>query len=134
MDDLRHKKYRDKYNYIIDNIKGLPFDPKNEFEKRGIFYSLQTSIESIVDLIAMLVKDLGIEVKDDPTNISEIVKKRNLEPELGEKLKKANGLRNILIHRYNDIDEQIVLNSVDEVKDLLFKWLDVVEAILDEFA
>lgn len=134
MDELRFKRYRDKSNYIIDNIKDLPIDPKNKFEKRGIFYSLQTSIEAIMDLTAMLVKDLGIQVKDDISNISEIVKKKNLEPELIEKLKKVNGLRNILVHHYYDIDEQIILDSIDEVKDLLFQWLDIVEVILDEFS
>ena len=58
MDELRIKRYKDKINYIIDNIKDLPTEPKNELEKRGIFYSLQTSIESTIDLIAMLVKEL----------------------------------------------------------------------------
>ena len=134
MDELRFKRYRDKSDYIIDNIKDLPIDPKNKFEKRGIFYSLQTSIEAIMDLTAMLVKDLGIQVKDDISNISKIVKKKNLEPELIEKLKKVNGLRNILVHHYYDIDEQIILDSIDEVKDLLFQWLDIVEVILDEFS
>ncbi len=133
MDEIRFKRYRDKINFIIDNIKDLPIEPKNKFEKRGIFYSLQTAIESTMDLIAMLVKDLGIQVKDDASNISEIVKKKDLDLKIGEKLKKANGLRNILVHRYNDIDEQIIMNSVDPVKNLLFKWLDIIEGILDEF-
>ena len=134
MDELRIKHYRDKINHVVDYIKDLPFEPKNELEKRGIFYSLQTSIEAIVDLIAMLTKDLGIQVKDDNTNISEIVKKRKLKSELGVKLKKANGMRNIIVHRYNDFEEQIILNSVEEIKDLLSKWIKVVEEILNEIS
>ena len=51
MDDLRLKRYRDKINYVIKSIRYLDDKPENELEKRGIFYSLQTSIESIVDLI-----------------------------------------------------------------------------------
>lgn len=133
MDEIRFKRYRDKINYIIENIKDLPFKPKNVFEKRGIFYSIQTSVESTIDIIAMLVKDLGLEVKDDATNISEIVKTKNLDFELGEKLKKINGLRNILVHRYNDIDENIVLSSINEVKDLLYDWLEIIEVSLNEF-
>ena len=132
MDELRIKRYRDKINFIVNYIKDLPFDPKSELEKRGIFYSLQTSIESTMDLIAMLIKDLGLQVKDDSTNISEIVKLRKLNPELGDKLKKANGLRNIIVHRYNEIDENIILKSVKEVKDLLFHWIDILEEILSE--
>jgi len=134
MDDLRIKRYRDKINHIVDYIKDLPIEPRNELEKRGIFYSLQTSIEAIVDLIAMLTKDLGIPVKDDNTNISEIVKKRKLKSGLGKKLKKANGMRNIIVHHYNDFEEQIILNSVEEIKDLLSKWINVVEEILNEIS
>ncbi|MBY8984475.1 MAG: DUF86 domain-containing protein [Candidatus Lokiarchaeota archaeon] len=134
MDELRIKRYHDKINHIVEYIKDLTKDPKNELEKRGIFYSLQTSIEAIIDLIAMLTKDLGIQVKDDNTNISEIVKKRNLKFELGEKLKKANGMRNIIVHRYNDFEEKIILDSVDEIKDLLTKWIEVVEEILNELS
>jgi len=96
MDELRNKRYRDKIQHIFDYIQELPIEPKNELEKRGIFYSLHTSIEAMVDLIAMLVKDLGVQVKDDNINISEIIKIKKLNPELGEKLKKANGLRNSL--------------------------------------
>jgi len=132
MDELRSKRYRDKIQHIFDYIQELPLEPKNELEKRGIFYSLQTSIEAMVDLIAMLVKDLGIQVKDDNINISEIVKVRNLDFELGEKLKKANGLRNIIVHRYNEIDEQIILESVEEVKDLLLRWIEIIEECINE--
>ncbi|MCK4285619.1 MAG: DUF86 domain-containing protein [Candidatus Lokiarchaeota archaeon] len=134
MDELRIKRYRDKINHIIDYIKDLPITPKNELEKRGVFYSLQTSIEAIVDLIAMLTKDLGIPVKDDNTNISAIVKRRKLKSGFGEKLKKANGMRNIIVHRYNDFEEKIILNSVEEIKELLPKWIDVVEEILLEIS
>ncbi len=134
MDELRIKRYRDKINHAVDYLKDLPIEPKNELEKRGIFYSLQTSIEAIVDLIAMLTKDFGIQVKDDNTNITEIVKKRKLKSELGEKLKKANGMRNIIVHRYNDFEEQIILNSVEEIKDLLSLWINIVEEILNEIS
>jgi len=134
MDELRIKRYRDKIDHVVDYIKDLPFEPKNELEKRGIFYSLQTSIEAIIDLIAMLTKDLGLQVKDDNTNISEIVRKRKLKSQLGEKLKKANGMRNIIVHRYNDFEEEIILNSVKEIKELLSKWIDIVEEILNEIS
>ena len=83
-------------------------------------------------MVAMLIKDLGIPVKDDELNISTLVKERNINLELGEKLKKANGLRNILVHRYNEVDEQIILDSVDEIKNLLYQWLEIVEATLNE--
>jgi uncharacterized protein YutE (UPF0331/DUF86 family) len=134
MDELRSKRYKDKIQHIFDYIQDLPLIPKNELEKRGIFYSLQTSIEAMVDLIAMLVKDLGIQVKDDNYNINEIIKIKKLNPELGEKLSQANGLRNIIVHRYNAVDDQIILDSVQEVKDLILKWVRIIEDSLDDFS
>ncbi|MBA7533898.1 hypothetical protein ES705_26144 [subsurface metagenome] len=59
---------------------------------------------------------------------------RKLKTGLGEKLKKANGMRNIIVHRYNDFEEQIILNSVEEIKDLLSYWINLVEEILDEIS
>lgn len=132
MDELRKKRYRDKINYVINSLNVLLVEPKNELEKRGIFYSLQTSIESVIDLIAMSVKDLGIPVQDDENNISEIINKRKLNEKLGNDLKKANGMRNIIVHRYNGIDEEIILDSVEIVKDLLIKWLDIIEEMLKD--
>lgn len=134
MDELRSKRYKDKIQHIFDYIQDLPLIPKNELEKRGIFYSLQTSIEAMVDLIAMLVKDLGIQVKDDNNNINEIIKIKKLNPELGEKLSQANGLRNIIVHRYNAVDDQIILDSVQEVKDLLLKWVRIIEDSLNDIS
>ncbi|GAG55303.1 unnamed protein product, partial [marine sediment metagenome] len=55
-----------------------------------------------------------------------------LDFELGEKLKKANGLRNIIVHRNNEIDEQLILDSVEEVKDLLLHWIEIIEEYLNE--
>ncbi len=134
MDELRSKRYKDKIQHIFDYFQDLPLIPKNELEKRGIFYSLQTSIEAMVDLIAMLVKDLGIQVKDDNDNIDEIIKIKKLNPELGEKLSQANGLRNIIVHRYNVVDDQIILDSVQEVKDLLLKWVRIIEDSLNDIS
>lgn len=134
MDELRTKRYRDKINYIIDKVQDLSIEPKNKLEKQGIFYSLQTSIESTIDIVAMLVKDMGIQVKDDATNISEIITRRNLDPELGEKLKQANGLRNIIVHRYNEINEQLILDSVNDIEKLLLNWVDIIEVILKDLS
>lgn len=133
MDELRGLRYKQRIQHIYDYFQDLPMIPKDELEKRGIFYSIQTSIEAMVDLIAMLVKDLGVQVKDDNNNINEIIKIKKLNPELGEKMKKANGLRNVIVHRYNDVDDQKILDSFQEVKTLLFDWVKIIEDALDGF-
>jgi len=80
----------------------------------------------------MLLKDLGFRVEDDYSNIEKLVELKVIDEELGEKLKTCNGLRNWLVHRYNRIDTKIVLESVDEVKGILMKFIERVEGILNE--
>ncbi len=132
MDQLREKRYRDKINYIVESLEDLKEEPDNSLEKKGILYCIQTIIESLVDLISMLIKDIGIPVKADKKNINTLVKERNLDPTLAEKLIKANGMRNIIVHRYNGIEEKIILGSIDKIKDLTELWLEEIEVILDE--
>ncbi|MHA1195356.1 MAG: DUF86 domain-containing protein [Promethearchaeota archaeon] len=134
MDEFRKKRYHDKINYIAINLKDLSIKPKNELERRGIFYSLQTSIEAVIDLVAMLVKDLGFQVNDDSYNISKIVQIKKIDPKLEENLRKAKGLRNILVYRYNNVDENLILSSIDDLKQLLYDWLEIIEEILDEIS
>ena len=61
MNRTRKERYRKKIEIIIDRMD-LPDKPKNELERRGMLYSIQTSIEAMVDICAMLVKDLGVTV------------------------------------------------------------------------
>ncbi|MGQ4873406.1 MAG: DUF86 domain-containing protein [Promethearchaeia archaeon] len=131
MDELRLKRYRDKINYIFDKINLFTIKPRSELEKDGILYGIQTSIESLIDIIAMLIKDLGIPVKDDISNIDRIVKKIKINPELGEKLKKANHMRNLIVHRYNMIDENKIFNSTEDIRNLILEWLDIIEEVLE---
>ncbi len=69
-DELRKKRYRDKLNYISDNLECLTVTPRTELEKKGVLYSVQTIIESVIDLVAMFIKDLGYQVEDDQKNIT----------------------------------------------------------------
>jgi len=132
MDELRLHRYTEKINYIVESIPFISPRFTKEIEKRGAYYSIQTTIESLIDLIAMLVKDYGLVVKNDAENIHKLVEHKNLNPEIGERLIKANGLRNILVHRYNGIDDSIILDSMQEINDIVEIWLNNVEELLDE--
>ena len=131
-DESRKKRYRDKFDYITDNLENLTLTPKTELEKKGVFYSVQTIIEAIMDIAAMFVKDLGLQVEDDQRNISLLVKKLNLDYELEIELKKAYELRNTLVYHYININEESVLNSASEVIRVASKWLKIFEKLFVE--
>ncbi len=126
----RINRYREKIEYIIESLENIPENPERPIEISGTFYNLLTSIEAAMDISAMLVKDLGSIVEDDYTNLEKLEELGVVDPELGEKLKKCNGLRNWLVHRYNRVDSKLVLESVDEVKDTLIRFVEKVENVL----
>ncbi len=127
MKEERAIRYNDKIEYIVNNLEAIPEEPKGDLEISGVFYKLHTSIEAAMDLVAMLLKDIGKKIEDDYTNIEYLTELGILTGQLAENLKKCNGLRNYLVHRYNKLDEKIALSSIEEVKKTLYDFINIIE-------
>lgn len=84
----RKSRYRSKIGYIVEKMDTIPDDTTmlDELGIDGILYRAQTSIEAAMDLVAMLVRDIGIEVKDDYENIDTIEKKKIIGKEIAGEL------------------------------------------------
>ena len=128
----RLRIYRRKINYITEKLEELPPNLDNIFYFEALLYRLHTSIDAVMDIIAMLVRDLGMEVEDDYTNIEKLADKHLLNKELADKLKMLNGLRNAIVHKYNKFDEQVVKEHLSEIIEIIFSFLRVVENALQE--
>jgi uncharacterized protein YutE (UPF0331/DUF86 family) len=129
---MRIERYREKIEYIVEAFDQIPDKPEEPIEISGTFYNLHTAIEAAMDIAAMLVKDLGKRVEDDYTNIETLSDTGIIDESLSDLLKMCNGLRNWIVHRYNRIDTNLVLESIDEVRDTLFRFIERVEDVLDE--
>jgi len=125
-------RYRDKMSYIVRNIESIRTDAKSELELGGIFYGIHTKIEALMDIVAMLLKDLGEFVKDDYSNIARLESVGIISTDLADGLRGCNGLRNRLVHRYNSVDDTIALDSRHEVSETSYEFIEIVERFLDE--
>ena len=132
MKEKRLIRYREKIDYIVDSMESIPEDAKGELEICGVFYKLHTSIEAGMDLVAMLLRDSGRKIEDDYSNIDALEKSAAIPEELAETLKKCNGLRNYLVHRYNKLDEELALSFAGEVRKALYSFIEIVERLLNE--
>lgn len=129
----RKEQYKRKLEFIIEKITRLPERPEeNEYYMDALFYRLQISIDATMDLVAMLCKDLGITVKDDYTNLDELEKFNIFTPNLLKELRKWNGLRNVLVHRYNKIEEELIFQNKNNVIKTLEDFIKKVEVIINE--
>ncbi len=130
MKEKRIIRYKDKIDFIVSSMESIPEEVKGDLEISGAFYKLHTSIESAMDLVAMILKDSGEKIEDDYTNIESLEGSRIITEKLAVKLKECNGLRNYLVHRYDKVDDKIALSSVSEVKETLYGFVTVVERFL----
>ena len=129
----RKDQYKRKFNFIIEKITSLPEKFKeNDYHMDALFYRLQISIDASMDVVAMLCKDLGITVKDDYTNIDELEKINIFSTNITKDLRRWNGLRNVLAHKYNKIDEGFVLKEKDNVVKTLINFVKEAEVIMNE--
>lgn len=116
----------------MNKLNNLPPYEDNEYYMESLLYRLHTSIEAVMDLVAMIVKDFGEEVKTDYENINSLVKLKVINEEFAEKLKQLNGFRNAIVHKYGEVDYKIVKESLEEALDIIFEFIEVVNNVMEE--
>ncbi|MFO8020717.1 MAG: DUF86 domain-containing protein [Promethearchaeia archaeon] len=113
IEKLEHfKSYMKNLENWIKDIGKKDFLAINLKDQFAIYHAFQLSVEIITDLIAMTVKDLKIKPRDDYANIRYLKETKFLSEELTESLKKMNGLRNVIVHDYNGIDELLAFKGI----------------------
>ncbi|MHA1851771.1 MAG: type VII toxin-antitoxin system HepT family RNase toxin [Candidatus Thorarchaeota archaeon] len=134
LNNHRNTRYKTKMLYIqacLTKIEEVLPTPSG-IVLMGVFYAISTAIEAAIDMVAMLCKDMGIMPKGDYENIQSILEQGLISKNLAEDLKKCNGLRNFLVHQYNGVDDDIVLESIPYVGTALVKFNEIVEVYLSE--
>lgn len=96
----------------------------------GVLYRVHTSIEAAMDLAAMLVRDIGIEVGDDYDNIETLKEKKVIDAELADELKRLNGMRNAIVHKYGSVDTELILQNLERIKEILHSFIENIEGEL----
>jgi len=101
----------DRLTFIEDNFTEIEELKKSRVLRKALYKEFQELAEVLGDLVAMIVKEERILVKDDYTNLECL--KSLLEPDVIKNLKKANGLRNVLVHEYNGINDTLAFESIE---------------------
>jgi uncharacterized protein YutE (UPF0331/DUF86 family) len=129
----RIKRYKDKIGKAskrADQINQWALETSHEDflvdekTKLATYKAFQEMVEACLDIVAMICKDTNNVPSDDYTNI------QNLEwlgKEIKAALSEANGLRNRLVHRYNQTDDTIALESMKALLPELRGFLEDVE-------
>lgn len=90
----------------------------DDVTERALLYCLQISVEISMDIVAMKVRDMGLKVEDDATNIEKLINNGMVSKKEGEFLKEVNGVRNFIVHRYEKLDMEIVNEAMSRIGGL----------------
>lgn len=102
-----------KNDYSLDDIRN------DKIDEWGLRYGLLESIQIIIDIACSVVteKNLGI-----PKNYSDciqlLISNKYLEKTLGNRIKSAVGLRNLLVHEYGIIDVEKLYDFLNHIQDI----------------
>lgn len=129
VDDKRQGVYRRKLHVITESIGRIPDDRDSlsPLELDGVLHNVQVTIDAVMDIAAMLVKDGGHEVKDDYQNLEIPVGEGMLDDSLAEELRRLNGSRNAIVHRYNSFEEETLVEGLDRIRSEVLDFAEIVE-------
>ena len=130
---MRRERYMEKLEVFEEELNFIESHRIcDDVTERALLHSLQVCVEVSMDVVAMLMRDMGLVVEDDYTNIEKLTKEMVMDKEEGETLKDYNGLRNAIVHRYNHLDMKYVeegLVGIDELYSIVSKLAGVYEQL-----
>lgn len=113
----------DEMNRYLQELDNLLPKTKEDYvanlsDRRACEKTIELAIESVIDVMAMLVSHLKLGVpKDEDDIISILEKKKVLSTKLSAKVREMKGFRNILVHKYGEIDDGKAYFSLQEELD-----------------
>lgn len=110
-------KINDIFNYIEELRHVLPKDYKEYqgiIEKRlACERAFEKIIEATNNLAILFIKDQRLILPTEDEKAFDILARANITTnKLALKLKQTKGMRNILIHQYDNLDNEIIFNAI----------------------
>lgn len=86
---------------------------------RGVKYAFVTAIEACVDVAQHVCSSEGWGPPQDNGDAMRLLGRHGLlEPALADRMRQAVGFRNVLVHEYVTVDDDIVVSRLTDLGDL----------------
>lgn len=134
MEEFRLARYFEKIKHATERIEDInnwyyteDIEKLDKKSRLAIYKAMQEIIEVSMDIIAMLLKNLGKITKDDHSNIEKMNELNIIDDALKENLNEAIKLKNKLVYKYNKLNNAITLTSIKPLLMPLSNFLEVVK-------
>jgi len=133
MIQIKIKEIEENLQIIKDNLPET-FDEFSKLGliKDGIYKRIESSIENIIDICAIINTDLDLAIPEsDESILDNLNKKGIISNKMTDILKNMKGFRNILVHRYAHTDDKIAYGVIKENLDDFYKFITVIEGFIE---
>ena len=97
--------------------------------KEGIYKKIEFVIQNIIDICAILVRELKLGVPEDDLDILQKLSKILGEENIN-KIIELRGFRNFLVHRYGSINDEIAFEDIKEGLEDFEKIFEKIEKVV----
>lgn len=120
---MRKKLLESKLTRVIDNLNLFSDNIPSNFEefknlglvKDGIYKRVEFAIEEILDICSVINADLGLGTPETEDNILDNLEiKKILSKKTIDIIKDMKRFRNLLVHRYGEINDEIAFETISE--------------------
>lgn len=131
IDDKKIFSKIDELNGYLEELEKIKPDNFDDYvnsieKKRACERLLQISIEIVIDIANVLVSNLKLGIPEDENILFEKLRKEKIiSKKMEEILKKMKGFRNILVHKYGELDNELVFENLDDLDDFT-KFIEVI--------
>lgn len=111
---------KELHSIIPKNIHSYDLKTKAACERY-----VEKIVEASVDYGRLLLKEYGISLPDEDYSVfSLLAEKKIISSNLADKLKRAKGMRNRLAHQYGDIDDEIIFDALQYMREDIAEFIN----------
>lgn len=133
MDEKRILAKIDELESYLNELETVSPKTREEYvsslkEKRACERLLQISIESVLDICNILISNLKLGLPSDEGDVlKKLNEKKIISKKMNSILESMKGFRNILVHKYGSVDDELVFENLGRLSD----FTDFKEEILN---
>ncbi len=100
--------------------------------KDGIYKRMEFAIENVYDICAIINSDLKLDMPESDEGILENLEHKGiLTKDMKDKVRRMKGFRNIVVHRYGKIDDQVTYSILANNINDFYQFIEQIENFLD---
>ncbi len=120
MDEERILSKIDSMDQYLKEIEDDMPSNLNEYQdnKRKYERLLNLSIEAVIDVCSLILKNEGLGAPNDEESIlDKLADNKIINQDIAKNVKDMKAFRNVLVHRYGEVDDRKVYEKLEKLED-----------------